>query len=123
MKKSLNDYMKVVEDFGNERGWANSDPNQLLSSIVIELGELAEHYQWQNKFDDYSEDKKIEIGYEFVDVLVYLLRLASKSNLDLDRYFEEKLAKLAIKYPVGENEKYKKQHELYRKIGKNKKYE
>lgn len=114
--------MRVVDEFGDARGWENNDPNQLITSILIELGELSEHYQWQDKFDNYSEEKKIEIGYEFVDVLVYLLRLASKTNLDLDKLFEEKMKKLAVKYPA-EGHDYLAQKELYRKTGKNKLYE
>lgn len=123
MKKSLNDLKQEVEEFGSSRGWANDDPNQLITSIMIELSELAEHYQWKDHFEEYSSEKKLEIGYEFVDVLVYLLRLASKSKIDLDEAFDSKLKKLAIKYPLGIGEDYQKQHELYRKTGKNKRYE
>jgi NTP pyrophosphatase (non-canonical NTP hydrolase) len=121
MSKSLNELMKQVEEFSSERGWDNNDPNQLITAILIELGELSEHFQWSSKFKDYDELKKKEIAYEFVDVLVYLLRLAGKSKVDLDEAFQDKLEKLAVKYPVGSN--YKKQQELYRKTGRNKLYE
>mgnify|MGYP001239203081 CR=1 FL=1 len=121
MSKSLNELMKQVEEFSSERGWDNNDPNQLITAILIELGELSEHYQWSSEFKDSDDIKKKEIAYEFVDVLVYLLRLAQKSNLDLDKAFQDKLKKLAVKYSIGSD--YSKQQDLYRKTGKNKLYE
>jgi NTP pyrophosphatase (non-canonical NTP hydrolase) len=117
MKKIQED----VESFCKERGWGNNDPNQLITSAMIELAELAEHYQWQSKFKDFDEKEKKEIGYEFVDVLFYLCRLANKSGVDIQKSFEDKLPKLAEKYPVGKDPK--KAHEEYRKNGKNKLYE
>lgn len=121
MAKSLNELMKQVDEFGDSRGWENNDPNQLITSILIELGELSEHYQWSSRFKEYDETERKEMAFEFVDVLVYLLRLASKSKIDLDSLFQEKLQKLMIKYPI--NSDYYKQKELYRKTGKNKLYE
>mgnify|MGYP002682517339 CR=1 FL=1 len=74
MKKCLNDYIQEVANFAEVRGWENEDPNELLTSTVIELGELAEHYQWQKEFKKkYTEREKKEIGYEFVDVFSIFL--------------------------------------------------
>ncbi|MCA9302383.1 dUTP diphosphatase [Candidatus Nomurabacteria bacterium] len=100
MSKSLKDIEKDVIRVCNERNWNNTDPNQLISSIMIELAELAEHYQWQNDFskiDKLSKSDKEELGYEFVDVLFYLLRLAHKSNIDIEKYFYKKLPKIKTK--------------------------
>ena len=60
MSKSLKDLAEIVDKFCVERGWKNGDPNQLITSTHIELGELAEHYQWQNKFKELSEEEKRE---------------------------------------------------------------
>ena len=113
--------MKLIDNFSDERGWENNDPNILITSTLIELGELAEHYQWSNTFKKYTDIQKKEIGFEFVDVLFYLLRIASKSKIDLDKIFLEKVEKLRIKFPV--NSDYLEQHNLYRKTGKNRLYE
>jgi NTP pyrophosphatase (non-canonical NTP hydrolase) len=91
-----NDVLKVCA----ERDWKNNDPNQLITSLMIELAELAEHYQWQNDFskiDKLNEDDKQELGFEFVDVLFYLLRLAHRSNIDIEEYFYKKLPKIKTK--------------------------
>ena len=121
MSKSIKEISESINNFANERGWENSDPNQLIASIHIELGELAEHYQWKDNFTKLDEDEKREVGFEFVDVMFYLFRLASKSGIDIEKYFDSKIEKLAVKFPVGADRK--TQHDLYRKVGKNKKYE
>lgn len=122
MKKCLNDYIQDVRDFAEARNWKNDDPNELLASTIIELGELAEHYQWQKEFKKkYSEKEKQEIGYEFVDVLFYLFRMIGQMGIDMDKVFDEKYKKLEEKYYIGSV--YEKQHKLYRKSGKNKLYD
>lgn len=118
MSNSIKELQKMVNKFSEERGWSHSDPNQLITSLMIELAELSEHYQWQSEFKQFKGDEKIEVGYEFVDVFIYLLRLADKSDIDLEKAFLEKLPKLEKKFPIGSNQK--KQHNEYRKNGKNK---
>lgn len=121
MAKSLNELIAQVEEFCDMRDWDNDDPNQLISSLLVELGELTEHFQWENKFKEYSEEEKLEIGYEMVDVLVYLLRLAGKAGIDMDKTFADKMEKLGEKYAIGTD--WQKQHDDYRKNGKSKRYE
>lgn len=121
MAKSMNELIDQVVEFCEARDWKNDNPNQLISSIVIELGELAEHFQWSSQFKEYSEEEKLEIGYEMMDVLFYLFRLASKTGVDLDKAFAEKIKKLEVKYPVGAD--WKKQHDEYRNSGKSKRYD
>jgi NTP pyrophosphatase (non-canonical NTP hydrolase) len=121
MAKSLNQLIDQVADFSERRNWRNTNPNQLISSTLIELGELAEHFQWKNEFKEYSDEEKLEIGYEMMDVLFYLFRLASKADIDLDKAFADKIKKLEVKYPVGSD--WQTQHDKYRKSGKNKRYE
>ena len=121
MAKSIKEITDIINKFSNERGWLNEDPNQLITSIFIELGELAEHYQWQDTFKNVDHGKKTELGFEFVDVIFYLFRLASHSNIDIEEYFDKKLPKLYEKFPVGKDPK--QAHDEYRNTGKNKVYE
>lgn len=118
--KTLKDLTKVVDDFSNVRDWKNDDPNQLITSILIELGELAEHYQWKDHFKKFDENKKREVGYEFVDVLIYFLRLASKSDIDIQKYFDEKIIKMEKKFLIGSDSL--EQRKIYREKGLNKTY-
>ncbi|MFQ5493046.1 MAG: MazG-like family protein [Candidatus Dojkabacteria bacterium] len=123
MAKSIAELTRIICNFTEERGWTNNDPNQILSSIFIELGELAEHYQWQSEFTKLSASKKREIGYEFVDVIFYLFKLAERSGIDIEKYFDEKVPKLEKKFPVGiDTIGYNKVKREYRKKGQNKLY-
>ena len=118
---NLKELSKKGFDFQKERGWNIKDPNHLINSIIIELGELSEHYQWKNSFEKLTEVKKKEIAFEFVDVIVYLLSLSHRSGIeDLEPYFN----KLAKKWPVGTTkQEYREKHIEYRKTGKNKTYD
>lgn len=121
MAKSIQEITDIIVKFAHDRGWKDEDPRDLTNALFIELAELSEHFQWQSKFKEFSEDKKIEVGFEFVDVIFYLLRLAHNAGIDIEEYFDLKLPRLEKKFPVGGNAK--KAHEEYRKTGKNKKYE
>ena len=46
-------------------------------------------------------DKRSEIAEELADVLLYLIQLADKLDVDLLEAGRSKLAKNAIKYPVA----------------------
>ncbi|MEI7579203.1 MAG: MazG-like family protein [bacterium] len=124
MAKTIQEITDIIANFSKERGWTNEDPGQLISSLFIEMGELAEHYQWQSRFKPFNEEEKQIIGYEFTDVIFYLFRLASNSGIDIEKYFLEKIPKLAKKFPVGTtDEDWEKAHKTYRKSGKSKLYE
>jgi len=116
---------RQVADFISGRNWYEDNPNHLITSVLIELAELAEHYQWKSSFKEINKgitpNKKKEIGFEIVDVMVYLIRIANDTDIDIGPLFAEKIQKLKIKYPDGKNQK---QRQLaYRKSGKNKLYE
>ncbi len=121
MSKSFKEISEEVIQFCEKRNWQNANPNALISAILIELGELAENYQWDKEFKEWDSDKKEEVGFEFVDVLFYLIRLADKSGIDIEEYFYKKLPKLEKKFPIGSNSL--EQNKKYRDLGKNKHYE
>lgn len=121
MPKSLTQIQKDIDEFCELRGWNHSQPNSLIASTIIELGELAEHYQWQKEFKEFSKEEKKELGYEFVDVLFYLCRLANRSGIDIQEMFYDKLPKLEEKFKIGKDSK--EMNKKYRESGKNKLYE
>ncbi|MEI6462360.1 MAG: hypothetical protein WCO33_01670 [bacterium] len=122
MGKDLKQLTKMVNEFSESRGWVNQSPNLLISSMVSELGELAEHFHYNEGFERSAKERK-EIGYEFVDLFFYLLRFASECNVDLEKDFLDKFEKLKIKFPAkSDMKKQKKAHEEYKRTGKNKTY-
>jgi NTP pyrophosphatase (non-canonical NTP hydrolase) len=74
------------------KGWYEADspkqqtPRNLAASLSIEAAEVLEHYQWQ----DEVLDRKALAG-ELADVALYLLQLASVTDIDLEQAILEKL--------------------------------
>lgn len=79
--------------FVTEKGWYAPDsskqqtPRNLATSLVLEAAEVLEHFQWREE----ARDQEALAG-ELADVALYLLQLASISDIDLE---EAILAKLA----------------------------
>lgn len=63
-------------------------PANLAKSLVIEAAELLEHFQWQDEIAD-----RQGLEEELADVALYLLQLASVSEIDLEQAILEKLTK------------------------------
>lgn len=124
MGKTISEITDAITRFAEERGWRHDSPAQLLVALMGELGELSEHYLWQDEFEEWSEEKRREVGYEFVDVIFYLFRLAARSGIDITACFDEKLPRLAEKYPpLASPEEQQRRKEEYRRTGRNRLYE
>ncbi len=124
MSKTISEMTAAVTAFADERGWLHESPTQLLAALMAELGELSEHYQWLDRFEEWPDEKRREVGYEFVDVVFLLFRLAGRSGIDIGSYFDEKLPKLAEKFPVAATqEEHERRRALYRQTGRNRLYD
>ncbi|CAK4637219.1 hypothetical protein LEN26_014275 [Aphanomyces euteiches] len=79
-----------------------------------EVGEVCECFQWRGDHDQdvdkWSAEDKEHLGEELSDVLIYLIRLADRCNVDLPAAALRKIEKNAVKYPVdlakGSSKKY-----------------
>jgi dCTP diphosphatase len=92
-----------TDQFAFERNWENfHTPKNLSMSVAIEAAELMEHFQWAESIPqrNLSELELAAVAEEVVDVLSYLLRLASVLELDLTKTLRLKMAKNALKYPI-----------------------
>ena len=88
--------IKTIESamhaFVESKGWYQDDsihpqtPKNLAISLVVEAAEVLEHFQWQDDIMD-----KDALAGELADVLLYLLQLASISQIDLGQAVMEKL--------------------------------
>jgi dCTP diphosphatase len=94
--------------FADERDWAQfHTPRNLCLALVGEVGELAETFQWRADADcapglpTWSASDKAHLGEELSDVLLYVLRLADRCNVDLDAAVLQKLAANRAKYPAA----------------------
>lgn len=91
-----------LRKFARDRDWDQfHSPKNLAMALAAEAGELLEHFQWVSESDSYKPDvsKKAEIGYEIADVMLYLIRLADRLDIDIEDAVATKLAANETKYP------------------------
>jgi NTP pyrophosphatase (non-canonical NTP hydrolase) len=102
--------------FRDARDWKQfHNPKDVALSLVLEAGEVMEHFQWKNKeeVEAYVKTNKKEIGEELADVLYWVLLMSHDLKIDIIDTFEKKLKKNEEKYPV---EKAKGKHTKYNKL-------
>lgn len=116
MADSIKEVIEQIRQFRDERDWMQfHDPKSMAASIVIEAGELLEHFQWKDKdeAEEYVKTHKGEIADEMADVAAYLFEMSDNLGIDLLEAVNSKLQKNAAKYPV---EKAKGVHTKYDRL-------
>jgi NTP pyrophosphatase (non-canonical NTP hydrolase) len=110
---SLQTLARQLEQFAQDRDWQQfHSPKNLASALVVEAGELLEHFQWltEEQSRSLSPQKREAVGAELADVLLYLIQLAGAMGIDPIAAAQAKLALNAQKYPVdlarGSSKKY-----------------
>lgn len=95
----------LVRQFVDERDWDQfHTPKNLSAALSVEAAELLEHFQWLHQGDaaELGASKLVEVRHEMADVLVYLVRLADKLDVDLVQAVEEKMVLNRAKYPADQ---------------------
>lgn len=103
MSKDLEDLRDRLRRFASERDWDQfHSPKNLASALVVEAGELLEHFQWltEEQSGALTDDQKQKVVDELADVFIYSIRLADKLDVDLIQSARDKIARNATKYPV-----------------------
>lgn len=110
---SLNALRDQIREFIAERDWDQfHTPKNLATALSVEAAELLEPFQWLNTGErgELDERKYTAIRHEMADVLIYLIRLADKLDVDLAAATVGKLAHNRLKYPAdkvrGDSRKY-----------------
>ena len=104
--RQATDFEKLREQlarFAAERDWDQfHNPKNLAMAVAGEAGELVEHFQWLTfeQAANLPRATREEVTLECADVLLFLLRLCDKLDIDLAAAAEKKLALNAKKYPV-----------------------
>lgn len=93
--------------FREERDWEKfQDPKSVMLALVGEVGELAELMQWLPADEAREllvrEPLRTRVGEEISDVLIYLVTLADKLDIDLAAAALSKIQKSSDKHPVAE---------------------
>ena len=88
---TLVELTEKMHAFVRSKGWYEADskrpqtPRNLSISLALEATEILEHFQWDEAFE------KDELTGELADVALYLLQLASISEIDLEQVILKKL--------------------------------
>ena len=93
-----------LADFAAERDWGQfHSPKNLAMALAAEAGELVEAFQWLTETESANLDatQKQAVAYELADVLIYLVRLADRLDVDLDVAVVDKIRINAEKYPAA----------------------
>ncbi|KAA0004269.1 MAG: nucleotide pyrophosphohydrolase [Thermoplasmata archaeon] len=95
---------EAVSDFIREREWEKfHNPKDIAISISIEAAELLENFQWRDKkeVENMLDDEEYvnSIIEEMADVMIYLIALSNKLNVDLIDASFKKIKKNEKKYP------------------------
>ena len=89
--------------FAEARDWDQfHSPKNLSMALMVEVAELMEHFQWlsEQQSVSLSPDIKDAVAEELADILLYLVRLSDKLEVDLKEAALHKLEKNAAKYPA-----------------------
>ncbi|MDE2594450.1 MAG: nucleotide pyrophosphohydrolase [Burkholderiales bacterium] len=113
MSDSLNQLAQRLKDFAQARDWGQfHSPKNLASALIVEAGELLEHFQWltEDQSRQLDADKKEAVALEMADVLLYLIQMSNELGVDLVDAARRKVVLNEQKYPVeqarGSSKKY-----------------
>jgi len=95
----------ALRAFARQRDWEQfQTPKNLSMAIAVEAAELLEQFQWltaaESEADALTEEKLRAVSFEMADILMYLLRLADRLQVDLLAAATEKMALNEQRYPA-----------------------
>jgi len=112
----IKDLTNKIIDFRNSRNWKQfHNPKDVAISLVLEAGEVLEHFQWLSKKEikEYVIKHKKDIGEELADVLYWVLLMSHDLEIDVLKALNKKMIKNEKKYPL---DKSKGKHTKYTKL-------
>jgi NTP pyrophosphatase (non-canonical NTP hydrolase) len=102
---NINNIQKQLADFADERDWDQfHNPKNLAMALSVEASELVEIFQWltpEQAEAIMSSSENEHVKEEIADVMIYLLRLTDKLDIDLESIVSDKIVQNGKKYPVN----------------------
>ena len=112
---NLKKYKEKIREFSNERDWDQfHDPKNLSMALSAEIGELLDIFQWlTSEQSNNLSDRDLGLAKEELgDIMIYLIRLCDKLDIDLEQAVVDKMKTNVDKYPIdlskGNSIKYNK---------------
>ncbi len=101
----IEEVKKRVSEFARKRDWDQfHSPKNLAMGLAVEAAELMEIFQWlteeQSKTITGNEEEMARVREEVADVFIYLVRLAEKLGIDIEKEVQRKMELNEKKYPV-----------------------
>ena len=97
---------RALQQFAAARDWGPfHSPKNLASALIVEAGELLEHFQWltEDQSRQLAPDTRQAVAHEMADVLLYLVQLSTVLDIDLIDAARAKMALNAQKYPAEQS--------------------
>jgi len=93
-----------LAEFAAERDWDQfHSPKNLSMALIAEAAELVEHFQWLTEAASQSlpPAKHAKVRLELADILIYLIRIGDKLNVDLIAAANDKIQLNASRCPAA----------------------
>ncbi len=103
LEDSLEQLRQNLAQFAAVRDWEQfHSPKNLSMALIAETAELVEHFQWlsESQSAELSLESKQAVSYEMADILIYLIRIADKLDVDLISATKSKILINEIRYPI-----------------------
>ncbi|HHP7236350.1 MAG TPA: nucleotide pyrophosphohydrolase [Desulfobacterales bacterium] len=103
MNPAMHQLIEALRQFAAERDWDRyHSPKNLAMALSVEVAELVEPFQWltQNQSRCLPPEKRRLVRDEIGDVLIYLIMLADKLEIDPLEAAFDKLGKNRRSYPA-----------------------
>jgi len=96
---------KRLSKFAEERNWDQfHSPKNLSMALAAEAAELLEIFQWLTEKESreiINDEKEMSlIKEEIADIAIYLVRIADKLDVDIEKAVFKKIAANEKKYPI-----------------------
>ena len=101
--ESLESLRDRLREFARERDWDQyHTPKNLSMALIGEAAELIEHFQWVAGEQSHilADKTRPSVEEELADILIYLVRIADKLEIDLYAAVERKILINEKKYPA-----------------------
>lgn len=102
-KDSLERISRELRQFAEDRDWVQfHSPKNLAMALSAECGELLEHFMWLDGEESasLSSEQTNAVELELADVMIFVIRLADRLDVDLLDAVRRKVEINAQRYPV-----------------------
>jgi dCTP diphosphatase len=101
----IKNIQKQLTNFADERDWDQfHNPKNLAMALSVEASELVEIFQWLTPEQAeviMNTDEGEHVQEEMADIMIYLIRMADKLDVDLENAVTDKIVKNGKRYPVS----------------------